>query len=203
MSSPHRARPKPAPPYPDISAAEVLAWVSECIEGGLCFVSEGILIFENAEFSELVEAADPVGIDADRSSLDTPDNALRKKLFTEAQAWNHKGLGTRGSREYGLAGRQGGPLIYECRFNVVPYQGTTGVLLVLQDVTERTLLAHEASQVARFQSVLARIGTLAVSDAPAQELMNEAVRLTAEALDVELCKILIPRDSDDHLAVMA
>ena len=203
MSSPHGAHPKPVPPYPDIAAAEVLAWVSECIEGGLCFVSEGILIFENAEFGELVEAAAPLGIDAGHSSLRPQENRLRKELLTEARAWNQKGLGTRGRREYGLTGCQGEPLIYECRFNVVPYHGRTGVLLVLQDVTEGTLLTHQASQVARFQSVLARIGTLAVSDAPAQELMNEAVRLTAEALDVELCKILIPRDSDDHLAVMA
>jgi PAS domain S-box-containing protein len=70
-------------------------------------------------------------------------------------------------------------------------------------VTEHTELVQEASQIARFQSVLARIGTLAVSDAPAQELMSEAVKHTAEALDVELCKILVQRESDDHLAVVA
>lgn len=203
MSSPHRTDPKAPPPYPDIPAAEVLAWVSECIEGGLYFVSQGIVIFENAHFGELVEATVAPGGDADHAALSRQDDSLRRKLFTEAKAWNHKRLGTRGSREYRLTGRHGQPLIYECRVNVVPYRGKTGVLLVLQDVTERTLLAQEASQVARFQSVLARIGTLAVSDAPAQELMNQAVRLTAEALDVELCKILIPRDSDDHLAVMA
>src|SRR5579884_456947 len=171
MSSPQRARPKPPSSQPDIAAAEVLAWVSDCIEGGLCFVSQGILIFENGQFGELAEAAAP-------PPPGQPDASLRKKLLTEAQAWNHKRLGTRGSREYRVTGRRGEPLIYECRFNVVPYHGGTGVLLVLQDVTERTLLAQEASQVARFQSVLARIGTLAVSGVAVQEIMNEAVRLT-------------------------
>ena len=33
--------------------------------------------------------------------------------------------------------------------------------------------------------------------------MNEAVIHTAEALHVELCKILVQRESDDHLAVVA
>ncbi|MDH4187024.1 MAG: PAS domain S-box protein, partial [Nitrospira sp.] len=52
-------------------------------------------------------------------------------------------------------------------------------------------------------SVLARIGTLAVSGTPVQEIMNEAARLTADALNVELCKILIPRESDEHLYLVA
>jgi PAS domain S-box-containing protein len=75
--------------------------------------------------------------------------------------------------------------------------------MVLENVTERTLLTQEASQVAQFQSVLARIGSLAVSGTPVQEVMNEAVRLTTETLNVELCKILIPRESDEHLYLVA
>ncbi len=183
---------------PEVAAAEVLAWVSDCLEGGLCFIAKGILIFENAQFCELVETpAAPL----DRPG---PEKAiLRSRLFTDAIAWNKETLGARGSKTYRLTDRQGQALLYECRYNVVPYHGETGVLLVLQDVTEHTALAQEASQVARFQSVLARIGTLAVSDAPAQELMSEAVKHTAEALDVELCKILVQRESDDHLVVVA
>jgi PAS domain S-box-containing protein len=118
-------------------------------------------------------------------------------------AWNHEPLGARDTTAYHLTDRKGDPLTYECRFNVVPYRSGKGVLMVLQDVTERVILTQEASQIARFQSVLARIGALAVSDAPAQELMSEAVKHTAEALDVELCKILVQRESDDHLAVVA
>lgn len=195
MPTPKRRRTKPPlPAQSEVAAAEVLAWLSDCLEGGLCFVSRGILIFENAQFGELVETA--VG------QPDTP-LALRAQLFADATRWNQEPLGAHRKKTYRLTDWDGHPLIYDCRFNVVPYHGGTGVLLVLQDVTEQALLAHEASQVARFQSVLARIGTRAVSDAHAQELMNAAVRDTAQALEVELCKILIARDADDHLVVMA
>lgn len=189
------------PPQSEVTSAEVLAWVSDCIEGGLCFLSRGILIFENAQFGELVESAKAAGPDG-LASGESPES-LRANLFADATAWNREPLGTRGMKAYRLADGRGRPAVYECRFHVVPFHGDTGVLLVLQDVTERTLLEQEASQVARFQSVLARIGTLAVSDASAQALMNEAVRYTADALGVELCKILIARESDDHLVVMA
>lgn len=203
MPSTQRPSTRTADPlHSEVAAAEVLAWVSDCIEGGLCFLSRGILIFENAQFAEMVEtAAEPVLEVCDAG--EPAPSSLRARLFADASVWNRQPLGTRGNQTYRLTGRTGQPLIYECRFNVVPFHGDTGVLLVLQDATERTLLAYEASQVARFQSVLARIGTLAVSDASAQALMNEAVQHTAEALDVELCKILIARESDDHLAVVA
>lgn len=183
---------------PEVAAAEVLAWVSDCLEGGLCFIAKGILVFENSQFGELVEApASPSG------DLSAHDATLRSQLFADAMTWNKDSLGARGSKTYRLLDRQGQTLIYECRYHVVPYHGETGVLLVLQDATKHTELVQEASQIARFQSVLARIGTLAVTDAPAQELMNQAVQDTAEALGVELCKILIPRESDDHLTVVA
>jgi PAS domain S-box-containing protein len=204
MPSLRRARSKPPmPARSEVAAAEVLAWLSDCIEGGLCFASKGILIFENAQFGELNEAASAAGTEDPAHTIQGRESSLRTRLFADATAWEAQPLGAHKTHTYRLTDRQGRPLIYECRFNVVPYHGATGVLLVLQDVTDRMLLAQEASQVARFQSVLARIGTLAVSDAPAQELMNEAVRHTARALEVELCKILIARDDDDHLVVVA
>lgn len=206
MAASYRTRHKSGGTVPgEVAAAEVLAWVSDCIQGGLCLVSNGILIFENSQFAELVEAPGGPPSEPLRPVPDTGSAALplRTLLFADAAAWNRESLGARGTKTYRLVDRQGQPLIYECRFNVVPYHGETGVLLVLQDVTERTVLAHEASQVARFQSVLARIGALAVSDAPAQVLMDEAVRHTAKALEVELCKILVPQDSDEYLSVVA
>ncbi|MDR4480403.1 MAG: PAS domain S-box protein [Nitrospira sp.] len=193
MPSFRRSRPKPSTQAPsEVAAEQGLAWLSDCIQGGLCFVSHGTLIFENARFGELVWAPQPGS-----------EFPLRTRLLDEAIARNHQPLGARDTAEYRLTDRQGHPLIYECRFNVVPYCGNTGVLMVLENVTERTLLSQEAAQVVRFQSVLARIGTLAVSGTPVQEIMNQAARLTAEALHVELCKILIPRESDEHLYLVA
>lgn len=193
MPSSRRSPPKPsAQTQSDVAAGEVLAWLSDCIQGGLCFVSHGIVIFENAQFGELVEAPQPGS-----------KRPLRTRLLDQALAWNHEPLRARDTKEYRLTDRHSDPLIYECRFNVVPYRGDKGVLMVLENVTERILLSQEASQVAQFQSVLAHIGTLAVSGTPVQEIMNEAARLTAEALHVELCKILIPRESDEHLYLVA
>lgn len=193
MPSFRRSRPKPSTQAPsEVAAEQGLAWLSDCIQGGLCFVSHGTLIFENAQFGELVWAPQPGS-----------EFQLRTQLLDEAIARNHQPLGARDTTEYRLTDRQGYPLIYECRFNVVPYCGNTGVLMVLENITERTLLSQEAAQVVRFQSVLARIGTLAVSGTPVQEIMNQAARLTAEALHVELCKILIPRESDEHLYLVA
>ncbi|MDH5193385.1 MAG: hypothetical protein OEW32_06835, partial [Nitrospira sp.] len=143
-------------------------------------MAKGILIFENSQFGELVES--PTSPSGD---LPAQDATLRSQLFADAMTWNKDSLGARGSKTYRLLDRQGQTLVYECRYHVVPYHGETGVLLVLQDATEHTELVQEASQIARFQSVLARIGTLAVTDAPAQELMNEAVQDTAVALGVE------------------
>ena len=188
----------PVQSKPEVAAAEVLAWVSDCLEGGLCLTAKGLLIFENAQFGELVEAT---AVPRDRPTRN--ETSIRAHLFADSMVWNKETLGSRGSQTYRLADREGQTLIYECRYSVVPYHGETGVLLVLRNVTEHTELVQEASQIARFQSVLARIGTLAVSDAPAQELMSEAVKHTAEALELEMCKILVPRESDDHLAVVA
>ena len=193
MMSFHRPNHRSSSPvHSEVAAAEVLAWLSDCIQSGLCFVSHGTVIFENAQFGELVEAAQP--------GSELP---LRGRLLDKAIVWNCEPFGVRDTKEYRLTDRQGNPLIYECRFNVVPYSCDRGVVMVLENVTERTLLAQEASQVAQFQSVLARIGSLAVSGTPVQEIMNEAARLTAEALTVELCKILIPRESDEHLYLVA
>ena len=203
---PSRRRDHSKPPVParsEVAAAEVLAWLSDCIEGGLCFVSQGNLIFENAQFGELAEATSDGNTENSAPGAQNRQPSLRAKLLVDATSWNAEPLGSHRMETYRLTDRHGHPLIYECRFNVVPYHGATGVLLVLQDVTERMLLTQEAAQVARFQSVLARIGTLAVSDAPAQELMNESVRHTAHALEVELCKILIARDDNEYLAVVA
>ncbi len=196
MASSHRSRSKVSRPVQsEIAAAEVLAWLSDCIQGGLCFVCKGLLIFENSQFAELVESAPP--------QVEGEEHALRKRLLDDAIAWNTRALGTRKSVEYKLETQDGRALYYACRFNVVPYRGERGVLMVLEDVTERVLLAQDASHVARFQSALARIGTLAVSGRSAQALMNEAVKETAVALEVELCKILVPRERDGHLYIMA
>ena len=60
-------------------------------------------------------------------------------------------------------------------------------------------LASEVHIFSRFQTVYVPIVELALRKVPAQSVMNEAIQLKAEALKVELCKILIPRDSHEFL----
>lgn len=64
-------------------------------------------------------------------------------------------------------------------------------------------LASEVDIFRRFQIVYAPIGELAPRKVPVQIVMNEAIQLKAEALKVELCKILIPRDSHEFLYLAA
>ena len=128
MASSHRSRSKLSRPVrSELAAAEVLAWLSDCIHGGLCFVCHGLLIFENSHFSELVESASP--------QVGAEEHALRKRLLDDAIAWNLGALGTRKTVEYTLESQDGRPRYYACRFNVVPYRGDRGVLMVLEDVT--------------------------------------------------------------------
>lgn len=148
MASTHRKRAKISRPVgAELAAAEVLAWLSDCIHGGLCFVCRGLLIFENSQFAELVKRAP--------SPAEGMEHALRRRLLDDAIEWNTRALGARKTAEYTLETQHGGRLYYACRFNVVPYRGERGVLMVLEDVTERIALAQEAAHVARFHSALA------------------------------------------------
>jgi hypothetical protein len=86
---PQGKQPVPKPrTRPGVAAAEVLAWVSDCLEGGLCFIAKGILVFENSQFGELVETpAKPV------DGLTAHNATLRSQLFADAMAWNRDALG--------------------------------------------------------------------------------------------------------------
>ncbi|MGB4893229.1 MAG: hypothetical protein WBO94_01885, partial [Nitrospira sp.] len=121
MASTHRSRSRASSPIQsELAAAEVLAWVSDCIRGGLCFVCQGLLIFENSQFAELVKSARP--------QAEAEAHALRKRLLGDAIAWNARALGARKTVEYTVEAQDGRPLYYACRFNVVPYRGERGVL---------------------------------------------------------------------------
>ncbi len=91
MPSLRRARSKPPiPARSEVAAAEVLAWLSDCIEGGLCFVSKGILIFENAQFGELSEAASGAGTEHPAHTVQDRESSLRTRLFADATAWERR-----------------------------------------------------------------------------------------------------------------
>ena len=166
MASSHRSRSKTSRPVTsEIAAAEVLAWLSDCIHGGLCFVCKGLLIFENSQFAELVESVVSGGA--------AQEPTLRKRLLDDAIAWNERDLGARKSVEYHLAAPDGRSLHYDCRFNVVPYRGERGVLMVLEDVTERVRLAQDAGLLINVtaERVIRLLPPLVLSDDEARGLV--------------------------------
>jgi len=185
-------------------AKDLLGWLTNGISDGLAVIFQDTMIFENDRFHDLVDA---VASNANPSPHHIPGSSsplpTQKQILSDAAAWHDQPLGTRWTRQYhgiDLAGRE---CFYEGTFTLVPLRQHQAVLVVLQDLTEHVRLASEVDVSSRFQAVFARIGQLAVSGGSVQEMMNEAVQLTAEALRVELCKILIPRDSHEFLYLVA
>lgn len=184
--------------------SDVLAWVSASSPGGICVIAGSEPVFENPRFGRMVVSLDRTREASNREQRATSTPyATRTLILADAAAWSQEALGARATWQYRGLDATGKDCYYEARFTVVPLDGRKAVLITLEDITQQDLLASEAAAVGRFQSVLARIGALAVSGTPVKDLMREATSLTAEALGVDLCKILIPRESEANLYLVA
>lgn len=199
--------PTPAVERPSLQETFVsylAVWVGESSRGGVGVVMNGALVFEDQRWCDLLgDEPKDLRQTSDAGGADETPRATRAGLLREASQMVPDPVGARRVRTYRSQGTDRLLQLIEAIFTVVPLPEGKAVLVVLEDITERTRLAAEAAAVGRFQSVLARIGSLAVSGTPVQGIMHEAVRLTAEALNVELVKILIPRESDEDLYLMA
>jgi hypothetical protein len=60
----------------------------------------------------------------------------------------------------------------------------------VQDVTERKRAESEIKLLARLQSVVAELGQRALRSSKTSDVLDEAVALVAQNLDVEYCKVL-------------
>lgn len=166
-------------------------------------LASGRLVFEDHRFREMIGQREAARIEQGQPPHRQDESIIsRAQVLADAAALAGLPIGTKQTRCY-RGGTPGQEALYEARFSVMPFGPETAVLIVLEDLTTQHRWAWEAQAVGRFQSALAQIGSLAVSGVPVSEIMNEAVKLTAEALDVELCKILIPRESDEHLYLAA
>lgn len=188
-----------------LSVPDLLTWVSELSSGGVCVVAEeGEPVFENRRFSEMLVLPERVPRQpSEAQGADPILYATRAALMADACAWGHQPVGAGTVRRYRGLDLNGGERSCRSRFTVVPVGKKRATLVLLEDVTDQEHLSAQAEAAARFQSVLAQIGGLAVSGTPIQELLSAAARLTAEALRVELCKILIPRETEEHLYLVA
>jgi len=68
----------------------------------------------------------------------------------------------------------------------------------VRDLTTRAL-----QQRIRQQEILAELGVVALQGRPFLELLNETVRLTAEGMNAEFCKVLEFVPTDNRLLVRA
>jgi PAS domain S-box-containing protein len=186
------------------SSTDLLRWLTKGISDGLAVIFQSRMILENDRFRSLITAV-CCNTENPRKPVNVPFTPLptQERILNDAAAWNDQPLGTRWTRRYYGMDQAGRECFYEGTFTLVPFQQKQAVLVVIQDLTQHMRLTSEIDISSRFQTVLARIGELAVSGVPVQEMMNEAVQLTAEALRVELCKILIPRESDEFLYLVA
>ncbi|MFQ6673067.1 MAG: PAS domain S-box protein, partial [Candidatus Tectimicrobiota bacterium] len=78
-----------------------------------------------------------------------------------------------------------------------------GLCTIFKDITERRRASEELERFALQQTAVAELGSLALRSGELQVLMDEAVRLAAEALGVEMCEILKLEDSGETLRLMA
>jgi PAS domain S-box-containing protein len=201
----NRTPPVGRPSLQESFVSFLAAWVGESSRGGIGVVMNDALVFEDQRWRDLLgdQTARAMPSAPTACSPEAVPEATRAGLLREALEMLPGSIGTRRRHRYHIRGSDRLLRQLEGTFTVVPLPEGQAVLIVLEDMTERDRLAAEAAAVGCFQSVLAKIGALAVSGTPVQEIMNQAVRLTAEALHVELVKILIPRETHTDLYLMA
>ncbi|MFL6655254.1 MAG: PAS domain S-box protein, partial [Sulfurifustis sp.] len=82
-------------------------------------------------------------------------------------------------------------------------QQPSAIIGYLLDVTDRVEAENEVSTRMRQQAAVARLGQMALSGVTLPELLDGAVRLVAETLQVELCEVLELASEGSRLALRA
>ena len=123
MASSHRSRSKTSRPVTsEIAAAESVGVAQRLYPRRALLQSAGLHFrkFSICGAGQSVVSGGGTGADAGSGLLD------------DAIAWNERDLGRRACKEWSITWppQTDGPCI-DCRFNVVPYRGSAGVLMVL------------------------------------------------------------------------
>jgi diguanylate cyclase (GGDEF)-like protein/PAS domain S-box-containing protein len=74
---------------------------------------------------------------------------------------------------------------------------------IAEDITERKCAEQSLQKREKQQKVLSEIGALCLSTGHLTEAMEKAVKMVAEILDVEMCKILLLNEKEDCLLLAA
>ena len=88
-------------------------------------------------------------------------------------------------------------------FEVNVYPSEEGLAVYSRDITDRKRTEKEIETRTHQQAVVAELGRQALAETDLQALMNEAVSLVAQTLDVEYCKIVEVLPEGDELLLRA
>ncbi len=107
-----------------------------------------------------------------------------------SRRWQEMELGEAVTME-GFAQRKGGSAFpTEARISVVETDGERFLLALVRDTTERKQAERLLQVRARQQRKVAQLGVKALQGEKVEALLDEAVAVVADALDVEICRVL-------------
>src|SRR3954452_5744993 len=99
--------------------------------------------------------------------------------------------------------KDGTPIDVEIVSEDLAFGGRRARVVVIHDVTERNRIAAQLDRRTAQQLAVASLGRSALEGAPMSQLMDAAVNLVAESLDLELPELLVPSDDRDSFVLRA
>lgn len=112
---------------------------------------------------------------------------------------------TNGARHYRFRGiRADGSLVHvDTLGQTIEYDGKPATQGFLIDITAQVQAERERLVRGRQQAVIAKLGQLALAGIPLDELMDKTVKMVAETLEVEFCKVLELQPDGNELLLKA
>lgn len=164
----------------------IIAAEPECVK---LVASDGTLLNMNAAGLAMIEVQNPdAAIGQSVYALVTPEHRAAFQAFNESVC----NEGRSGKLEFEIVGAQGTRRWMET--HAVPLQNevnkTLVQLAVTRDITERKQVEKNLRSRVHQQAAVAKLGQLALADSNLDTLMDEAVVLVAQSLEVEYCKVL-------------
>jgi diguanylate cyclase (GGDEF)-like protein/PAS domain S-box-containing protein len=99
--------------------------------------------------------------------------------------------------------KDGTPIDVEVVSEDLAFGGRRARVVVIHDVTERNRIAAQLERRTAQQLAVASLGRSALEGAPMSQLMDAAVKLVAESLDVGITELLTPSDDRDSFVLRA
>lgn len=164
----------------------IIAAEPECVK---LVASDGTLLNMNAAGLAMigVQSAD-AAIGQSVYTLVASEHRAAFQAFNESVCHN----GNSGKLEFEIVGAQGARRWMET--HAVPLRNeadkTSVQLAVTRDITERKQVEKNLRSRVHQQAAVAKLGQLALADSNLDTLMDEAVVLVAQSLEVEYCKVL-------------